>query len=136
ILHSLFGMVSTKTGVVLPQVFSRVFVVWIGLHYCHASKSSIGLPLILIAWTITEIIRYSFYFFALLGDTPYLLKYLRYTLFIVLYPIGITGELIICYHAFAEFSANGNLSYNLPNKINFTWHTSWFIVLYMFSYIP
>jgi hypothetical protein len=26
--------------------------------------------------------------------TPYILTYLRYTLFIVLYPMGVTGELI------------------------------------------
>lgn len=32
----------------------------------------------LIAWTITEIIRYSFYFFSLLGGVPYTLKWCRF----------------------------------------------------------
>ena len=31
----------------------------------------------LVAWTVTEIVRYSFYFFSLLGHVPYFLKWCR-----------------------------------------------------------
>ncbi len=44
----------------------------------------------LYAWSITEMIRYSFYAGGLLHMTPGVLTWLRYTLFIILYPIGVT----------------------------------------------
>ena len=37
---------------------------------------------------------FSYYAFSQLNMAPYVLTYLRYTLFIVLYPIGVTGEIM------------------------------------------
>ncbi len=68
-------------------------VTWAVLYAFPESRSCRGLPLLLLAWQVTEIIRYSFYFFGLLGSVPSVLTYLRYTLFIALYPMGVTGEL-------------------------------------------
>lgn len=51
-----------------------------------------------LAWSITETIRYPFYFFALLGIDVYAIDWLRYTLFLVLYPLGAGSE------AFLSFS--------------------------------
>ena len=38
--------------------------------------------------------NFSYYAFSQLNMAPYVLTYLRYTLFIVLYPIGVTGEIM------------------------------------------
>lgn len=46
----------------------------------------------LLAWSVTETIRYPFYFLALLGIDVYALNWLRYTLFLVLYPLGAGSE--------------------------------------------
>jgi very-long-chain (3R)-3-hydroxyacyl-CoA dehydratase len=46
----------------------------------------------LLAWSATEVIRYSFYGFTLLGKIPSWLLWLRYTTFYLLYPIGATSE--------------------------------------------
>jgi hypothetical protein len=53
-----------------------------------------------ISWSVVEIFRYMFYASALVtGDstkkTPFPLFFLRYSLFAVLYPSGITGELTV-----------------------------------------
>ena len=40
------------------------------------------------AWGVTEVVRYSFYFFKLLGDVPRAVTWCRYTFFIALYPLG------------------------------------------------
>jgi hypothetical protein len=52
----------------------------------------------ILSWSIVEIFRYMFYALALVsGDatkkTPYPLFWLHYSLFGILYPTGITGEL-------------------------------------------
>lgn len=50
-----------------------------------------------LAWSVTEVIRYSFYAFTLLGGVPYPLLWLRYTLFYILYPIGAGSEASLIY---------------------------------------
>ncbi|RXM32863.1 Vacuolar protein sorting-associated protein 16-like [Acipenser ruthenus] len=72
--------------------------------------------LFVVAWTVTEIIRYSFYTFSLLNHLPYLIKWARYTLFIVLYPMGVTGELLTIYAALPYVQKTGLYSVTLPNK--------------------
>ena len=61
------------------------------------------------SWALVEVPRYAFYVMALLtGDatkkTPYALFWMRYSLFAVLYPTGITGELTVFYHAARDAS--------------------------------
>lgn len=51
----------------------------------------------MLAWSITEVVRYSFYACSLLGYEPPLLLYLRYTLFYVLYPLGAGSEAFLSY---------------------------------------
>ncbi|KAL1298970.1 hypothetical protein HN51_043274 [Arachis hypogaea] len=52
------------------------------------------------AWSISEVIRYSHYAFSCIGNCPYWITYLRYTAFIVLYPLGVgPGEIWIMYRA-------------------------------------
>lgn len=46
----------------------------------------------LLAWSATEVVRYSFYGFTLLEKIPSWLLWLRYTTFYLLYPIGATSE--------------------------------------------
>lgn len=58
----------------------------------------------IVSWASVEVPRYAFYVAALLtGDatklTPFPLFWLRYSLFAVLYPTGITGELTVFYAA-------------------------------------
>jgi hypothetical protein len=45
-----------------------------------------------LAWSTTEVIRYAFYAFSVLGLEPYPLLWLRYTTFYVLYPLGAASE--------------------------------------------
>ena len=45
-----------------------------------------------LSWAITEVVRYAFYTFSLLGHVPYPLLWLRYTLFYVLYITGASSE--------------------------------------------
>lgn len=52
----------------------------------------------LFAWSVTEVIRYTFYVLSLLGIDVYLLNWCRYTFFLVLYPLGAGSE------AFLSFS--------------------------------
>ena len=50
-----------------------------------------------LSWSLTEVVRYSFYACALLGSEPRALVRLRYTLFYVLYPTGASSEAFLTF---------------------------------------
>lgn len=73
---------------------------------------------------------------ALAHSTVRALLCFRYTLFIVLYPMGVTGELLTIYAALPYVRQAGLYSISLPNKYNFSFDYHAFLILVMISYIP
>jgi very-long-chain (3R)-3-hydroxyacyl-CoA dehydratase len=63
---------------------------------CDGSEKY-GYPLILLAWTLTEVVRALNYLSDLLNLGLKMVAWLRYSMFIVLYPLGVTGEFLIMY---------------------------------------
>ena len=59
------------------QVLSRVALVTICLEYPEA-REQWSFPLMVGAWSITEVVRYSFYAAGQFGSPPYFLTWLRY----------------------------------------------------------
>ena len=101
ILHAAMKWVKSPVASTAAQVFSRVLVViLINVFYYNGSlvTSSVamkGVIIVSIAWGITELVRYSFYLLSLFDKQPSWLLWMRYTFFIVLYPLGVTGEWLI-----------------------------------------
>lgn len=120
IIHAATGLVRSNPILTTFQVFSRLIVLWGVIYPIVKVQINLGCALALFAWTITEMIRYSYYSFTLLGYLPSVLNYLRYTLFIVLYPIGVTGELLCIYRALPIVWETDLFSLHLPNKWNFS----------------
>nr|XP_039266514.1 very-long-chain (3R)-3-hydroxyacyl-CoA dehydratase 2-like [Styela clava] len=120
ILHAAIGIVRSNVILTTVQVFSRVGLLWMIVEPVYQVQDSISVAMFMVAWTITEIIRYGFYTFHLLGSSPFPIVWLRYTLFIVLYPLGVTGELLTIYKSL-PFVADGNIySVSMPNAANFS----------------
>ncbi|XP_065417581.1 very-long-chain (3R)-3-hydroxyacyl-CoA dehydratase 2 isoform X3 [Chrysemys picta bellii] len=130
------GIVPSSVVLTAFQVMSRVFLTWAVTHSVKEVQNEDSVLLFVVAWTITEIIRYSFYTFSLLNHLPYLIKWARYTLFIVLYPMGVSGELLTIYAALPFVRQAGLYSISLPNKYNFSFDYYTFLILVMISYIP
>lgn len=83
-----------------------------------------------LAWSITECVRYGFYLSSnplVLGkSTPYFIVWLRYSLFYVLYPAGVLGELGVIYQSLDDIRKIEIFSINLV----------YIIYLIMLVYIP
>jgi len=99
ILHAGAGLVRSPVFVTSMQVGSRIAALF-ALVNSPLSQDQFGAGLMILSWASVEVPRYLFYVFALItGDatkkTPYPLFWLRYSLFAVLYPTGITGELTV-----------------------------------------
>lgn len=99
IAHTLLRWVKSPVLSTAAQVASRLMVlVLINVFLSDGPFRPItshGLLIVSFAWSITELVRYSFYFLQLLGVQPRWLLWMRYSFFIVLYPTGVTGEWLI-----------------------------------------
>jgi len=136
ILHAATGIVPSNVVLTTFQVLSRVMLVCGVLLAAPVSIFSPGLPLALFAWSVTEIIRYGFYGLNLLNAVPSVLVWLRYTTFIALYPIGVTGELLCLYWAQRYAGTQTVWSIEMPNTYNVTFSYYYFLWTVMLLYIP
>ncbi|KNA97389.1 3-hydroxy acyl-CoA dehydratase [Fusarium oxysporum f. sp. lycopersici 4287] len=99
VLHSLLGVVRAPLMTTLMQVASRFLLVWAIVDVFPFLALSPFYSSMLIAWSVTEIIRYSFFALSLSGYQPKFLTWLRYNTFFVLYPIGIFSECTLIWFA-------------------------------------
>ncbi|EAL20702.1 hypothetical protein CNBE0670 [Cryptococcus deneoformans B-3501A] len=98
VVHAALGWVRSPVGTVASQVASRLWTVWGVVE--AAPEITHGHPLfttMLFAWSLTEVIRYSFYALSLLSISAPALNYLRYTTFIPLYPLGAASEAFLSF---------------------------------------
>ncbi|XP_076633325.1 3-hydroxyacyl-CoA dehydratase 1 [Colletes latitarsis] len=136
IIHAVVGLVKSNPLLTTFQILSRIVIVIVLLTTPeNYAASSFGVPLAILAWSITEVIRYLYYFTNLIEFVPHVLTWLRYTLFIALYPIGVSGELLCVYAAL-------NYAKSHPQSIDYVFPSSWTFIYYyalvftMLVYIP
>ncbi|POR36458.1 Protein tyrosine phosphatase, partial [Tolypocladium paradoxum] len=99
ILHSLLGVVRAPLFTTLMQVSSRFLLVWAIVESFPFLAFSPFYSSMLVAWSVTEVIRYSYFALSLSGWQPAALTWLRYNTFFVLYPLGIFSECSLIYMA-------------------------------------
>ncbi|KAF5096133.1 hypothetical protein D0Z00_002878 [Geotrichum galactomycetum] len=97
VVHSAIGLVRSPLVTAAMQVASRILVVWGVLYLFPNVGTSFAFSTCVLAWCITEILRYSYYVYTLVrpGDVPYLLTWFRYSAFFILYPLGAGSEWIL-----------------------------------------
>ncbi|XP_039773741.1 very-long-chain (3R)-3-hydroxyacyl-CoA dehydratase PASTICCINO 2A-like [Panicum virgatum] len=137
ILHGLVGLVRSPVSATLPQIGSRLFLTWGILWSFPETRSNILVTSLVISWSITEIIRYSFFGMKeIFGFAPSWLLWLRYSTFMVLYPTGISSEVGLIFAALPHMMASQRYCLRLPNKWNFSYDYSYTSILALAVYIP
>lgn len=123
VFHGAIGIVPTKVLPVLMQWGGRThFVAAIVCQIPEVQK----LPTVFVtfaAWSLSEVIRYPQYALNAVGHCPGWLTWLRYSAFVVLYPIGaIFGEVLTMYHALSYIKKK-HLYGNLFDKLPFSYYS-------------
>jgi len=136
IVHAALNLTPSSPVMTAIQVYSRVALVGV-LNEFPETFSSNPWPIraMLVAWTLAEVTRYVYYCFAKFGEIQYSWKgakiamkkmrgdelgepkdsfkipfpivWLRYSLFLVLYPLGVSGEIGCLFHALKDIQAMG-----------------------------
>uniref|UniRef100_A0A7N0ZUZ7 Very-long-chain (3R)-3-hydroxyacyl-CoA dehydratase n=1 Tax=Kalanchoe fedtschenkoi TaxID=63787 RepID=A0A7N0ZUZ7_KALFE len=137
IFHGLVGLVRSPVSATLPQISSRLYVTWGILYSFPEIRTHVLVSSLVISWSITEIIRYSFFGLKeTFGFTPSWLLWLRYSTFLVLYPSGITSEVGLTYFAMPYMKATEKYSLRMPNKMNFSFDFFYASILVLAIYVP
>ncbi|XP_048474500.1 very-long-chain (3R)-3-hydroxyacyl-CoA dehydratase 1 isoform X1 [Rhincodon typus] len=114
IIHCAVGIVRTSVLVTGVQVMSRIFMVWFVIHSIRPVIDVTG--------------HASIYCQSLIAQ--------RYNFFIILYPIGVVGELLTIYGALPFVKKSGMYSLRLPNKFNVSFDYYTCLIIVMIAYIP
>lgn len=63
-------------------------------------------------------------------------KNFRYTFFIVLYPLGASGEVITMLAALPEIAQRKHFTYEMPNSLNFAFNFYYVVIFLCLIYLP
>mmetsp|Transcript_13390 Transcript_13390/g.17660 ORF Transcript_13390/g.17660 Transcript_13390/m.17660 type:complete len:248 (-) Transcript_13390:416-1159(-) len=107
ILHSIFKMVKGSTLAVIGQTIGRDVVLFFFINKFNIIQHHWSAILTFLAWSLAEIIRYPYYASLIVDVCPQLLKWLRYSAFIVLYPLGFFAEFMTIYVGYKIFQEEG-----------------------------
>ena len=140
IVHSLLGLVRSPLLTTVLQVSSRLFIVWGVAYIAPPTRTTLGFTLATLSWATVEPPRYLYYALNLLTSPaaiPHALTWLRYSLFMVLYPTGITGEVWCVLVALPWLARHPDvLSVSMPNSWNFAFSYWWCCVALLALYVP
>ncbi|KAK3406754.1 hypothetical protein EUGRSUZ_K02898 [Eucalyptus grandis] len=131
------GLVRSPITATLPQISSRLYVTWGILYSFPETQKHIMVSSLVISWSITEIIRYSFFGMKeALGFTPSWLLWLRYSTFLLLYPTGIASEVGLIYIALPYIKKSEKYCIRMPNKWNYSFDYFYAAILALGIYVP
>lgn len=156
IINSLFGIVKSQFLPTIIQVSSRMHIVWIVFYLSPENSrqiSKVFSNIMIITWSLSELIRYPYYVILQFSFNfpsirmPLFLKWLRYSAFAVLYPIGILSEVIICSNFVSDIYSNSNSNNpeyqrlihfptKMPNALNFEVNLACLYIVILCIYIP
>ncbi|GJJ06240.1 hypothetical protein Clacol_000430 [Clathrus columnatus] len=110
VLHALLGWVRSPLTTTAMQVSSRLILVWAIADRFESARYNPIYTSMVFSWSITEIIRYTFYALNKLEFEPRWLLWLRYTTFYILYPTGAGSEAGLIYSTLPYRQAWANWS--------------------------
>uniref|UniRef100_A0A1Y1L455 Very-long-chain (3R)-3-hydroxyacyl-CoA dehydratase n=1 Tax=Photinus pyralis TaxID=7054 RepID=A0A1Y1L455_PHOPY len=127
-------LIGWRSGAILPaliQIGGRLILINLLIDPEPRLHKEGTLFLLYLVWSSVELIRYPFYITEVCNIKVPLLKWLRYSAWIVLYPIGITLEAIVLYMSIPYLEETKRLSVSLPNAYNFSFSMVVLIRVYL-----
>lgn len=75
-MHALFGIVRSGVATTALQVASRVTLIWWIVEWYPVTNEKAYVSMLL-AWSLTEVVRYGYFVVALTGEVPGFMVWLR-----------------------------------------------------------
>lgn len=135
VVHPILGIVRSGVLQSLMQLWGRNFVLFFVIFAQEGLQEAPHVHWLFFVWSAIEIVRYPFYMLKSTGENQgKLLTWLRYTIWIPLYPAGMLLEVAVINAAVPLFEMSGKYSFKLPNSLNFAFDFASVLRLYIFLY--
>lgn len=131
VMHPMFGY--TRGGVLVPlmQVGGRAFILFLMVDAEPRMQTKPVIFYLIVIWSTVEIVRYPYYLTQVLGLEIPILTWLRYTIWMPLYPLGFLCESIIVLRNIPYFEETGRFTISMPNEWNFALHFPTLMRIYL-----
>jgi very-long-chain (3R)-3-hydroxyacyl-CoA dehydratase len=136
VAHAASGLVRGAPALAALQWAGRTNALCGVVRAVPAAQPSLAVGAMLGAWALSEVVRYPWYAAGVAGAVPYWLTWLRYSLFVPLYPIGVAGEMAAVFAALPEVRRRRLASVSLPNAWNFAFDYGTFLSFLLVIYLP
>ncbi|KAM6961210.1 very-long-chain (3R)-3-hydroxyacyl-CoA dehydratase [Aplochiton taeniatus] len=117
VLNAAFGIVRTGVVPTFIQVVGRNFILFIIFGCLEKMHSKPVVFFVFYLWSAIEIFRYPFYMLGCLDTEWRTLTWLRYTIWIPLYPLGVLAEAVAVIQSIPIFDEAKLFSIPLPKAI-------------------
>lgn len=134
VAHAISGLTPSPAGAAAAQWAGRTHCLLCALDAVKSNRSSLASTILVLAWALTEIIRYPSYVGALVGACPSWLTWLRYTVFVPLYPLGAGAEMKLMYDAREHARRTKMFAITMPNAFNFAFDYPTFLNVLLVAY--
>ncbi|TFJ87445.1 hypothetical protein NSK_000799 [Nannochloropsis salina CCMP1776] len=100
LVHVALGLAGGSVSSAFWQNFGRTFVLFAIVDSFQTPRTVAWLPALLVAWSCGELVRYPFYLMG--SNAPPALVWLRYSAFLLLYPVGMASEVALLFLTLTE----------------------------------
>jgi len=137
ILHPLVGF--TKGGVVeaTMQITGRAIIFFCLIEGEPRMQPKPVVFWLLLVWSLVEVFRYPYYLLRLCDADIPLVTWLRYSVWLPLYPLGFMLEGVVILRSIPYSEETGAYTLALPNRLNTAFHFPSFLRIYLlFFFFP
>jgi len=131
ILHPLMGYTSGSPIMPSIQLSGRVFLIFFMIDSEPKIQANVWVLYLFFVYTLVEMIRYPYYMLHVFGVNIGFLTWVRYTAWVLLYPLGFISEGVILFNNIVYLEESRRFSIDLPNDLNFSFHMPTIIRLYL-----
>lgn len=138
VMHPMFGYTRNSMMVPLMQTTGRGFILFAMIEAEERIQTKPVVFYLFLVWSLIECVRYPYYFLNLLLNNRAKLAFyfrwitwLRYSIWIPLYPLGVLCEGLVIIRNIVYFEETGKFSVDMPNKFNFSWDMVLFLKFYL-----
>lgn len=134
-VHAVIGLAGSGFAAAFTQSLGRYVILVFVVEPIPAVHNSPITLAMLTAWALADVVRYTFYLVSAAAIPPRTLVYLRYTLFLPLYPVGIISEWLLYFTTLRHIDQAHLHSIRLPNTWNFAFNFGLWNRLVLILYI-
>uniref|UniRef100_G3PY34 Very-long-chain (3R)-3-hydroxyacyl-CoA dehydratase n=1 Tax=Gasterosteus aculeatus TaxID=69293 RepID=G3PY34_GASAC len=131
VINPLLGLVKTGFFPAMIQVAGRNVILFVIFGSLEEMQNKPVVFFVFYLWSTIEIFRYPFYMLACISTEWKLLTWLRYSLWIPLYPLGVVAEAVAVIQSLPIFDETRLFSFPLPALLGHSLSFSYTLQLYL-----